>query len=275
VKEVHDKPISEVHGGCNVSGWTNDPTACGIFCNWADDAGITMVSDSSWKHVAQNELEHHEQNYKGHSPEQLKEGQTRWRENSNGFQNFRALPHGSLGDYLEAGAGMYTQLWNLLKLRPDAQPSSITLLEPNINRYLELEGCTFSDGKLNGQNVTLINDVLENFKRVDSFDTVLVVNVVEHVIDSSRFLSAVHRALRPGGLLIWGERYFEDPDEESARVLGSTILHPIRLTPEYIDHFLSHFDPIYSASFDTPQSRERNFGEQGYFYMGRKRAHAA
>ena len=82
---------------------------------------------------------------------------------------------------------MYTKLWNVLKHRPDAQPSSITLVEPSIHRYLSLPGCTYSGSKLNGHNVTLVDGMVETFDRVDSFDTILVVNVIEHVLDASAF----------------------------------------------------------------------------------------
>jgi len=263
--------IEDFDGECEVNHWARQPKSCSIFCNWAEDAGITMVSNSLWKQVSQNKLKHH-YSYKGTKPSDFPEGQTRWREHANGFENFRDLPTQSLGDYLEVGAGMYTQLWNILEKRPDVLPSTITLVEPNIQKYLELAGCVYKTKEMHGIEVKLVDGTVETLvQEASSYDTVLVMNVIEHVVDASEFLTSVYQALRPGGVLIWGERYFEDPDESSTKVLGPATLHPIRLTRKYTDHFLSYFDPIYTSNYDTPENQARGFEEQGYFFMGKKK----
>ena len=107
----------------------------------------------------------------------------------------------------------------------------------------------------------------------ESFDTVLVMNVIEHVLDAFDFLSGTYKALKPGGLMIFGERYFDDPDELSTKVLGSATLHPIRLNKRFLDFFVSKFDTVYKYQLgNTPQAKQRGMNEKGYFFIGRKKS---
>jgi 2-polyprenyl-3-methyl-5-hydroxy-6-metoxy-1,4-benzoquinol methylase len=72
------------------------------------------------------------------------------------------------------------------------------------------------------------------------FDTVMVVNVIEHVQNAVELLHSVHKSLKPGGLLIFHERYYEYP-QAADKVLGRNVFHPIRLTRRFFDHFLTDF----------------------------------
>jgi SAM-dependent methyltransferase len=271
VAEVRAHRFGKFQGRCDVNPWSQTSTGCEIFCNWQEDAGIVSVSPSIWEQVSDNEFAHHV-HYAVATPDRIPEGQTRWAEYAEGFQRFHAFPQNkTLGHYLEVGAGLYTNIYYILQYRPDVQPRSITLVEPNIQRYTTMPQCLYQDGNIRGHPVKLVNATTESLNATEEFDTILIMNVIEHVLDAFDFLDATYRALRPGGILVWGERYFEDPDEASTKVLGSTMLHPIRLKREFVQDFLSLFHELYIAPFsETTQVRKRGNGEQGYFFIGRK-----
>ena len=106
------------------------------------------------------------------------------------------------------------------------------------------------------------------------FDTVLVTDVIEHVQNAVQLLHAVHKSLKPGGILIFHERYYEYP-QEADKVLGRNVFHPIRLTRRFFDHFLADFDIIFNNCEGEKTIngwKRRNRGEQGYFVIARKKA---
>lgn len=143
---------------------------------------------------------------------------------------------------------------------------------PNIHRYTRMPGCLYKTGFLRDVPVTLVDATAQSLNTTNAYDTVLIVNVIEHVMDAFDFVTACYRSLRPGGLLIFAEQYFEDPDEASTQVLGSGMLHPIRLKRQFVEKFLAHFDKVYQAPFEeTKRAEERGLGEVGFFFIGRKR----
>jgi len=106
------------------------------------------------------------------------------------------------------------------------------------------------------------------------YDTVMVVNVIEHVQNAVEFLHGIHSSLKPGGLLIFHDRYYEHP-EAGDKILGRNVFHPIRLTKVFFDHFLTiDFDIIYNNcnGQNTIQGwKRRNGGERGYYVIARKK----
>lgn len=105
------------------------------------------------------------------------------------------------------------------------------------------------------------------------FDTVMVVNVIEHVQNAVEFIHGIHSSLKPGGLLIYHDRYFDTP-ESGDGALGRNIYHPIRLTPKFLDHFLYDFEIIYNncnGMATIPGWQKRNANEQGYYVIARKK----
>jgi len=109
------------------------------------------------------------------------------------------------------------------------------------------------------------------------YDTVVVINVIEHVYNAIEFLSGIHYAVRPGGLLIFQDRYFSDP-KSAERILGgpnTPLYHPIRIMKQILDAFLLDFDIIYnncdgSVTIDGWKKSWRK-GETGYYVIARKK----
>lgn len=250
---------------CHVS-HDKGPKTCSVFCYWQDDAGIVQVPRKMWEDVSKNEFTVWAQLQK-HTPED------RNAEHAEGFSNFNALPS-NLGTYLEVGAGPYTQTRNIIRTRRGTgRPvtmNKIYLAEPNIFRYVTLDNCAYKDGYIEGQPVNLLSLPVEDLPATKFFDTVVSINVIEHVHDAMDYLSSVYTALKPGGWLVFCDRYFEDPDKDAA-VLGASTLHPIRVRRRFLQHFLRLFDVVYLRDHNTTFARKRGYNETGYYFVGRKK----
>jgi SAM-dependent methyltransferase len=100
-----------------------------------------------------------------------------------------------LGEHvLEAGAGIGTFAAHLREAAPDAR---LTLVEPAANNYPHLAERYATDDRVN-----TVHGFLEDAGDAASADTVVAVNVLEHVEDDAAFLRAAHRLLVPGGHLL-------------------------------------------------------------------------
>ena len=88
------------------------------------------------------------------------------------------------------------------------------------------------------------------------------INVIEHVQDAFEYLTGLYVSLKPGGLLIFHDRYYSN-----AQITDGDVFHPIRIKKKVLDHFLSGFDIIYNncaADYDG-----RN--DAGYYVIARKK----
>ena len=54
--------------------------------------------------------------------------------------------------------------------------------------------------------ITLHTETSVSFET--KFDTVMVTNVIEHVQNAVDFLHGLHKSLKPGGLLVFHDRYY-------------------------------------------------------------------
>lgn len=95
---------------------------------------------------------------------------------------------------VEVGAGIGTFAAHLREAAPHAR---FTLVEPAGNNYPHLAA------RFAGEpHVRTVQGYLETAVEEESADTLVAVNVLEHVEDDAGFLAAAHRALRPGGHLL-------------------------------------------------------------------------
>lgn len=112
------------------------------------------------------------------------------------MRNYHAWIAGRFAPYLgarvvEAGAGIGTFAEHLLAAAPDAR---LTLVEPAANNYPHLQR-RFADRP----RVRTIPGYLHDAGEDASADSVVAVNVLEHVRDDAAFLRTAHRLLAPGG----------------------------------------------------------------------------
>lgn len=95
------------------------------------------------------------------------------------------------GDVAEIGAGVGAFSELLLQL----QPRSLTLFEPCTAMHERQPARVAGDARVRRQNAIFA----ERTGGDEVFDTVVYVNVLEHIEDDRGELRLMHRALRPGG----------------------------------------------------------------------------
>lgn len=99
-----------------------------------------------------------------------------------------------------------------------------------------------------------------------TFDTLVLINTIEHSYNAFATLHVAYRLLRPGGLLIFSERCVK----LSAH---SQIYHPVRLTAAFYHSFLAqHFDSLFRFRGTSPAMRSKSFLQDEIFFIGRKKA---
>ena len=136
--------------------------------------------------------------------------------------------------------------------------SSITLHEPNIYRYLNMTNCSYRNGTLLNHPTELVSAKGEALRVSNLYDTIININVIEHVQDALLYLSNIYEALKPGGLLIFHERWHNNPDYAKCKPNGDFYLHPIRIKDTVIQYFTSLFSKaMYQSTAPTPDMVHR------------------
>lgn len=172
-----------------------------------------------------------------------------------------------MGNFIEIGCGPYTQTQFIIK----RTFTSITLLDPGAENYmLTLPTCIYKNKKLFDKTVTVLNIDAESLpgNYSEKYDTVMSINVIEHVWNGFLFLTNLHRILKPGGILIFHERYYSTPLEGEGYLDDS--LHPIRMKKEIFDEFFKQFKPLYMFEGQTSAQISREYNERGFYFVGRK-----
>ena len=162
------------------------------------------------------------------------------------FDDYAVLPN-ALGNFVELGCGPFTNARLILR---DRNAASVTLLDPLINDYLKHEHCPYRGGSLYGRRAVLVPLAIEDWHPSPVYDTLVMVNTLHHCRNVSAVYDRIWRALKPGGVLVWGEW----PNEtDPARVFDAE--HPLTPRADTLETFLSQFEPLY-----------RN----GWFLIGRR-----
>lgn len=193
------------------------------------------------------------------------------------YNGYAALPQ-ELGDAIEIACGPFTQIKTIL--RTGRTVSSLTLLDPGAFHYMNsVRRSSYKNGLLKAPGV-VANTVLsfpaeETPSLTHSFDTVVMINVIEHVLDAFTTFEKVYHMLRPGGLFLWHDRLWDGyqgrpgTGPRDGGALREFQLHPIRLKKSFADRFVQLFDPLFDSR-DTPELRRLQ--NQGIYFIGRKRA---
>ena len=186
------------------------------------------------------------------------------------FNNYRSLPS-SLGDVAEIGAGPWTQTYFALKSRPDVHINSLTVIDPGIPGYLAAGISSYGNGTMlprgwRGRPIPVralpmgAEQVPQSY--TGSFDTVVMINCVEHTFNAFATLYSAHRILRPGGLFIFHERSVHLSS-------GAQLYHPVRLNTRFLQWYEN---TLFERSFEpTRPFKLKHFVESLTYYIGRKK----
>jgi 2-polyprenyl-3-methyl-5-hydroxy-6-metoxy-1,4-benzoquinol methylase len=155
------------------------------------------------------------------------------------FNNYSSV-RDDLGDVLEVGCGPFTQLATIGKQR---QIGSITLQDPLTEVYMHHPNCRYAENVLLELPVKRLNCMLEELPS-GAYDTIICINVLEHVMDIELCLANMLKALKDGGQIIFGERHYDDVDLTKLYDVG----HPIRAYKVVYDKFKLNFDVVFEGS---------------------------
>lgn len=181
----------------------------------------------------------------------------------------------NLGLFVEVGAGPWTQsLWMMRKR--NFTVDKYVLLEPGAFQYATgTASCIYKSGQLPGFDgkTVVINAGGEHLDLMHgSVDTLLIINVLEHVQNAISILRNVYNALKPGGLLIFNDRWWDMLGTPSSQMNVDTTYHPVRIKQVVFDHFLSGFEKMYERRNEEVRSFHMDGRSlTGTYFIGRKR----
>jgi len=232
-------------------------------CFFSQELGVPIVSKERWNKAQQEE-------------EALWNSCTdctndRWLEHAKRFNFFQAVSQ-PVGKYIEIGCGPFTQSLSLFgTYRKDlvSDISSLTLLDPSVFDYVQnVEKNTYKDGKLLGMKVVLIGGPSEQFPVCEFYDTLLVINVAEHVQNIYKHFETIYFALKDNGQLIFHDRAWGnyDPVKHSQDDPRDVMFHPTRTKDPVFNHFLAFFEPQFCETHITYDP----LNPKAYYFIGRK-----
>jgi 2-polyprenyl-3-methyl-5-hydroxy-6-metoxy-1,4-benzoquinol methylase len=269
---------------------------CEMLCRSNPQVGVPKAIKSEWVYNQNVKQLHASKNdMKSLFTENFK--QTRLHEHiedmREGFQNFKYLENQQLGNVLEVGSGAYPQIYHMMNLT-NVSATKITLLDPLAKEYVRMvPNCLYTMNKLKAtkyqgeQPVKIIDETLEEFSNYNSvtspsqmYDTIISVDVLPYAQDGLAYLTSLYRLLKPNGMLIFYERWFDNPGVSSkCRLVGFTT-NLIQISRTVLDHFLSHYtvEPWFSSKQTKGQVRRSKDDckwlddETGYFVVAKKKA---
>ena len=238
------------------------------YCNFYTNAtGVAKISNSRWATANAAEAAVWNGDTSGSD---RSEQHSEWFDQYNSLIPFRE----QLGRILEVGAGPYTQSKTILEKLDVASVRvlSITLADPLMIFYhTHTPACSYKDGSLLGFPTTFIAAGAEDLFLRSEYDTVIMINVLEHVRDALKVLQNLHNAVKPGGLLIFSERWFDKHwvDYEKDRThFFFDVLHPITVKRAIFEELFSKYTEIYRRNFFF----EGNYpGMEGVYFIGSKK----
>ena len=161
------------------------------------------------------------------------------------FDSFNALPH-DLGDVLELGAGPYTKTRLILEQK-ERYIRSVTLVDPLLDQYMANPNITtsFEKGALCIKDRCLPTQLLSTTAEAltsghtQRYDTIILVNTLEHTENAVQILHNVYSFLKPGGILVFGEEF-----ASMLQLQTVDVCHPIRITRALYDEYLELFPNV-------------------------------
>ena len=112
------------------------------------------------------------------------------------------------------------------------------------------------------KNVDIVDD--NNGKEGEfeyQYDTVIVMNVLVYSRNAFQFLETIYRTLKPGGLLLFHDRYFDNIEQSSTCKMSGFITHMIQVRSNFIEYFLSSefFEQLpYKNTTQNEHQKRRN-----------------
>ena len=181
------------------------------------------------------------------------------------FDNYRFLPE-KLGDYIELGCGPYTNTRLILAGR---RARRVVCSDPLAETYITFPDRWLARAHRAGEVEIDAHPIEELPFERETFDVVVMNNVLDHVRDADLCLEKATGLLRPGGIFVLGQ---DLSDEEDVRRHPEDIGHPIRLAREDVDRHLGGFETLLRKDLSRDEGREPRLHYGTLIFAGCKRA---
>ena len=234
------------------------------------EGGIHTVTVERWK-LAQDAERHHWLDLRPHVTDD------RNMDHAFMFDRYEMLSGKTFENAIELGCGPFTNIAVLAQL---CKIKRLTLLDPLIEDYLTHRNCKYRTGTLmanSGVEVPVDERValpIEQFQPKVQYDLVAMLNVIEHCYNVPLIFQKIWDMIRPGGLVLFHDRYFdhEQVASEAGRVYDAA--HPLKVDRKLIDAFIARFEEVFFRLIATHgYAVHSGTGDQVYL-VGRKPATA-
>jgi SAM-dependent methyltransferase len=154
------------------------------------------------------------------------------------FDHYSFLPD-HVGDYIELGCGPYTNTRLVMKGRT---ADRVVCSDPLAEEYLKFEGRWLADAARKGKVEIDAHAIEELPFAPGTFDCVVIINVLDHVMDADACMRTAIGLLKPGGYFIFGQN-LANPEMRGKHEWFEEG-HPIRATAEDVDGYLQGLTPV-------------------------------
>jgi len=174
-----------------------------------------------------------------------------------------------INNVIELGCGPFTNLRTMIHYIEDVK--EIHLLDPLLSSYLTHPNCPYKNGQLGQHKVKTYSTPIESFIPEVKYDLVLMNNVLEHCYDIPVIFDKIYDMLNEGGLFVFGDVYFMKRDIIELSTILYDSGHPLRLSKEYMDDYLSKYEPIFDIDIHTPSpGLHADYGRHEKYFIGKK-----
>jgi SAM-dependent methyltransferase len=183
------------------------------------------------------------------------------------LESYRFLPV-NLGDVIELGCGPYTNVRLILRGRTARR---VVCSDPLAGEYVTFRHRWLARAARKGWVEIDTHPIEECPFPPGSFDVVVLINVLDHVMDAEVCLRTAVELVRPGGYLIFGQDLSE---REGTRPTWFDEGHPIRLTIGDVSPVLQQFDLLVQKVLSREESRDPRTQAGVWVFAGKRRAQA-
>jgi SAM-dependent methyltransferase len=182
----------------------------------------------------------------------------------NGYENLLQYEE-TIKTAIELGCGPFTNLRTISsKLR---NLSEVHLLDPLINDYLNHPNCSYKNKSFLNYKTVLHDCSIEQFEITQKYDLVLMNNVLEHCYDVNIIFENIFNMLNDGGIFVFSDVYFKKEDVSRMCFTIYDTGHPIKLSEDFMNLFLSKFDILFNIDFDKLHGQEWRHDK---YFIGKK-----